>query len=109
MHTAGVHVQHSYTLGWRPAPAAVSLTRHPSEPCFPAERRGLVSLEAKKRSGHYTFKLLAVDVPAYGGGEQRIYIEGGPSVYERGGVLNELRDPFIRVGVAVAVGGVGGR
>eukprot|EP00887_Chlorella_sp_A99_P007729 scaffold20.g7729.t1 len=60
------------------------------------ERRGLVSLEAKKRHGRYSFKLLAVDVPAYAGGEQRIFIEGGPSLYDRGGVLTVLRDPFVR-------------
>jgi hypothetical protein len=47
--------------------------------------------------GRYEFKLLAVDVPSYSGGEQRIFLEGGPRIYERGGVLNELRDPFVRV------------
>lgn len=41
--------------------------------------------------------LLAVDVPCAAGGEQRIYLEGGPALYERGGVLGELREPFIRV------------
>ncbi|KAL4452340.1 hypothetical protein ABPG75_008002 [Micractinium tetrahymenae] len=61
-----------------------------------AERRGLVSLEAKKRHGQLRFKLLAVDVPCAAGGEQRIFLEGGPSLYERGGVLSVLRDPFIR-------------
>ncbi|KAI7844150.1 hypothetical protein COHA_002285 [Chlorella ohadii] len=61
-----------------------------------AERRGLVSLEAKKRHGHLRFVLLAVDVPSVAGGEQRIYLEGGPALYERGGVLGVLREPFIR-------------
>lgn len=61
-----------------------------------AERRGLVSLEAKKRHGNLRFVLLAVDVPSVAGGEQRIYLEGGPSLYERGGVLGVLREPFIR-------------
>jgi hypothetical protein len=42
--------------------------------------------------------LLAVDVPSVAGGEQRIFVEGGPTLYERGGVLDVLRDPFIRVG-----------
>ena len=41
--------------------------------------------------------LLAVDVPSVTGGEQRIYLEGGPALYERGGVLGVLREPFIRV------------
>lgn len=49
-------------------------------------------------SGHLHFKLLAVDVPSVAGGEQRIFLEGGPSLYERGGVLQVLRDPFVRVG-----------
>jgi hypothetical protein len=62
-----------------------------------AERRGLVSLEAKKRRGQLQVKLLAVDCPqpAALGGEQRIYVEGGPAVYSRGGVLDELRRPFL--------------
>ncbi|KAI3438198.1 hypothetical protein D9Q98_000635 [Chlorella vulgaris] len=61
-----------------------------------SERRGLVSLEAKKRHGQLRFKLLAVDVPSVSGGEQRIFLEGGPGLYERGGVLDVLRDPFIK-------------
>ena len=48
-------------------------------------------------AGELRFKLLAVDVPCVSGGEQRIYLEGGPALYERGGVLSVLRDPFIRV------------
>ncbi|GAB4818947.1 hypothetical protein N2152v2_005993 [Parachlorella kessleri] len=61
-----------------------------------SERRGLVSLEAKKRRGRYNFKLLAVDVPSAVGGEQRIFLQGDEAVYSRGGVLAELRDPFTR-------------
>ena len=48
------------------------------------------------RQGRYVFKLLAVDVPSAAGGEQRVFLEGGPGVYERGGVLDVLREPFIR-------------
>ena len=61
------------------------------------ERRGLVSLEAKKRAGKLKLSLLAVDVPmpAVLGGEQRVYLEGGPKAYSRGGVLDELRRPFL--------------
>ena len=61
------------------------------------DRKGLVSLEAKKRRGTLKLSLLAVDVPlpASQGGEQRVYIQGGPKAYERGGVLNELRRPFL--------------
>jgi len=38
-----------------------------------------------------------VDVPAASGAEQRLYLEGNDKVYHRGGVINELRDPFIQV------------
>ncbi len=48
-------------------------------------------------AGELRWVLLAVDVPCVAGGEQRIYLEGGPSLYERGGVLGVLRDPVIRV------------
>jgi hypothetical protein len=61
-----------------------------------SDRRGLVSVEAKKRKGKYDFKLLAVDVPSALGGEQRIFLVGGPSIYDAGGVLTELREPFVR-------------
>lgn len=54
--------------------------------------------------GHLRFVLLAVDVPSVAGGEQRIYLEGGPSLYERGGVLGVLREPFIRVRGGVRAG-----
>ncbi|KAK9806949.1 hypothetical protein WJX72_008426 [[Myrmecia] bisecta] len=58
-----------------------------------SERRGLVSLEAKKRKGHYNFKLLAVDVSPE---LPRLFLEGNQQVYDRGGVLGELRDPFLK-------------
>eukprot|EP00891_Asterochloris_glomerata_P002836 jgi/Astpho2/2836/Aster-00996 len=63
------------------------------------ERRGIVSLEAKKRQGRYSFKLLAVDVPSAVGRQQRIFLEGDEKGYSRGGIMGELRDPFIRVHV----------
>jgi hypothetical protein len=61
------------------------------------ERRGLVSVEAKKKRGAMKMTLLAVDVPMPQalGGEQRLYIVGGPSAYSRGSVLDELRRPFL--------------
>jgi hypothetical protein len=43
------------------------------------------------------FKLLAVDVPAASSAEQRLYVEGDAKLYHRGGVINELRDPFLQV------------
>lgn len=48
--------------------------------------------------GRYSFKLLAVDVPTAAGAEQRLFIEGNDQLYTRGGVMSELRDPFLRVG-----------
>lgn len=38
-----------------------------------------------------------MDVPSAVGGEQRIFLQGDEAIYERGGVLAELRDPFTRV------------
>ena len=61
------------------------------------ERRGLVSVEAKKKKGTMKMTLLAVDVPMPQalGGEQRLYVVGGPAAYSRGSVLDELRRPFL--------------
>ena len=47
--------------------------------------------------GRYSFKLLAVDVPSAVGRQQRIFLEGDEKGYSRGGIMGELRDPFIRV------------
>ena len=47
--------------------------------------------------GKYGFKLLAVDVPTATGKEQRLFVDGNDQVYSRGGVMSELRDPFLRV------------
>ncbi len=49
--------------------------------------------------GRYSFKLLAVDVPSAVGRQQRIFLEGDEKGYSRGGIMGELRDPFIRVGL----------
>ena len=54
-------------------------------------------LRAGTRQGVYQFKLLAVDVPAASSAEQRLYVEGDAKLYHRGGVINELRDPFLQV------------
>ena len=56
--------------------------------------RGVVSAEAKKSGGAYTFKLLALDVPGRGG-EARVYLAGDVAAYDKGGVLGELRDPLV--------------
>lgn len=47
--------------------------------------------------GKYVYKLLAVDVPAASGQEQRLYVEGNDRIYNRGSVVKELRDPFLNV------------
>ena len=47
--------------------------------------------------GKYGFKLLAVDVPTAEGAEQRLFLDGDDKIYTRGGVMSELRDPFLRV------------
>ena len=44
------------------------------------------------------FKLLAVDVPTAGGSEQRLFVEGDEQAYAKGGIISELRDPFLQVG-----------
>lgn len=43
------------------------------------------------------YKLLAVDVPAASGQEQRLFVEGNDRIYNRGSVVKELRDPFLNV------------
>ena len=59
------------------------------------DRRGLVSVEAKKVGGEYVFKLLALDVPSKGGVETRIYLAGDDAAYSKHAILAELRDPLI--------------
>lgn len=53
--------------------------------------------EAHSLQGRYLFKLLAVDVPTAAGPEQRLFVEGDDVAYARGGVISELRDPFLQV------------
>ena len=59
------------------------------------DRRGLVSVEAKKVGGEYVFKLLALDVPSKGGVETRVYLAGDDAAYSKHAILAELRDPLI--------------
>ncbi len=51
--------------------------------------------------GKYGFKLLAVDVPTAQGAEQRLFLDGDDKLYTRGGVMSELRDPFLRVSTLI--------
>lgn len=77
-------------------PKVRSRRLHMIFPIRGSERRGIVSVQAKKRRGKHELKLVAVDVPTAAGKDQRIYVVGGPKQYERGGILGELRDPFLR-------------
>ncbi|KAJ7548834.1 hypothetical protein O6H91_07G029200 [Diphasiastrum complanatum] len=61
-----------------------------------SEKRGLVSLETKKKKGQYHFKLLAVDIPT-AGADQRLYLIGDEDEYKiAGGLISELRDPIVK-------------
>lgn len=62
-----------------------------------SERRGLVSVEVKKKKGQYDMKLLAVDVPMAAGPDQRIFLIGDEQEYKvGGGLISELRDPIVK-------------
>ncbi|CAM6097280.1 unnamed protein product [Calypogeia fissa] len=64
-------------------------------PIHGSDRRGLVSIEVKKKKGQYNFKLLAVDVPT-AGADQRLYLIGDEEEYKiGGGLMHELRDPIV--------------
>ncbi|XP_024541133.1 uncharacterized protein LOC9648181 [Selaginella moellendorffii] len=59
-----------------------------------SEKRGLVSIETKKKQGQYDFKLLAVDIAGH---EGRIYVAGDEAEYKiGGGLIAELRDPIVK-------------
>ncbi|GFY83541.1 hypothetical protein Acr_03g0003150 [Actinidia rufa] len=62
-----------------------------------SERKGLVSVEVKKKKGQYDMKLLAVDIPMATGPDQRIFLIGNEEEYRiGGGLINELRDPVVK-------------
>lgn len=62
-----------------------------------SERKGLVSVEVKKKKGQYDIKLLAVDVPMATGPDQRLFLIGDEEEYKvGGGIISELRDPVIK-------------
>ncbi|KAH9549135.1 hypothetical protein CY35_10G004200 [Sphagnum magellanicum] len=65
-------------------------------PITGGERRGLVSIEVKKKKGQYDFKLLAVDIPT-AGAEHRVYLIGDEAEYRvGGGLISVLRDPIVK-------------
>ncbi|CAN6469505.1 unnamed protein product [Victoria cruziana] len=62
-----------------------------------SERKGLVSVEVKKRKGQYDMRLLAVDIPMNTGADQRLFLVGNDEEYKiGGGLISELRDPIIK-------------
>ncbi|KAF2305798.1 hypothetical protein GH714_008200 [Hevea brasiliensis] len=62
-----------------------------------SERKGLVSVEVKKKKGQYDMKLLAVDIPMALGPDQRLFLIGDEDEYKvGGGLISELRDPVVK-------------
>ncbi|KAL5991365.1 hypothetical protein ACLOJK_012273 [Asimina triloba] len=62
-----------------------------------SERKGLVSVEMKKKKGQYDMKLLAVDFPMSTGPDQRLFLIGNEEEYRiGGGLISELRDPIVK-------------
>ncbi|XP_068668640.1 uncharacterized protein [Aristolochia californica] len=62
-----------------------------------SERKGLVSVEVKKKKGQYDMKLLAVDIPMTSGPDQRLFLIGDETEYQiGGGLISELRDPIVK-------------
>ncbi|KAJ8764095.1 hypothetical protein K2173_004999 [Erythroxylum novogranatense] len=77
--------------------------RYRSKRCFlifpvrGSERKGLVSVEVKKKRGQYDIKLLSVDIPMASGPDQRIFLLGDEEEYKvGGGLISELRDPVVK-------------
>ncbi|KAF9661450.1 hypothetical protein SADUNF_Sadunf19G0070200 [Salix dunnii] len=62
-----------------------------------SERKGLVSVEVKKKKGQYDMRLLAVDIPMASGPDQRLFLIGDEEEYKvGGGLISELRDPVVK-------------
>ncbi|KAF2538069.1 hypothetical protein F2Q68_00020051 [Brassica cretica] len=62
-----------------------------------SERKGLVSVEVKKKKGQYDMKLLAVNIPMASGPDQRLYLIADEEGYKvGGGLISELRDPVVK-------------
>ncbi|KAK6929581.1 hypothetical protein RJ641_005786, partial [Dillenia turbinata] len=62
-----------------------------------SERKGLVSVEVKKKKGQYDMKLLAIDIAMTNGPDQRIFLIGDEEEYNvGGGLISELRDPIVK-------------
>ncbi|KAK4433456.1 hypothetical protein Salat_1107900 [Sesamum alatum] len=62
-----------------------------------SERKGLASVEVKKKKGQYDMRLLAVDIPTANGPDQRLFLIGDDEEYKiGGGLISELRDPVVK-------------
>ncbi|KAL2227315.1 uncharacterized protein LOC105160777 [Sesamum indicum] len=62
-----------------------------------SERKGLVSVEVKKKKGQYDIRLLAVDIPMVSGPDQRLFLIGDNEEYKiGGGLISELRNPVVK-------------
>lgn len=62
-----------------------------------SERKGLVSVEVKKKKGQHDTKLLAIDIPMKSGPDQRLFLIGDEEEYKVGdGLIAELRDPVVK-------------
>ncbi|KAH1046204.1 hypothetical protein J1N35_036988 [Gossypium stocksii] len=62
-----------------------------------SEKKGLVSVEVKKKKGEYDMKLLAVDIPMASGPDQRLFLIGDEEEYKvGGGLISMLRDPVVK-------------
>ncbi|KAL9418786.1 hypothetical protein AB3S75_036690 [Citrus x aurantiifolia] len=62
-----------------------------------SERKGLVSVEVKKKKGQHDMKLLAIDIPMKSGPDQRLFLIGDEEEYKVGdGLIAELRDPVVK-------------
>ncbi|KAK6135531.1 hypothetical protein DH2020_030702 [Rehmannia glutinosa] len=62
-----------------------------------SEKRGLVSVEVRKKKGQHDMKLLAVDIPVATGPDQRLFLIGDEEEYRiGGGLISELRDPVVK-------------
>uniref|UniRef100_A0A061RX88 Uncharacterized protein n=1 Tax=Tetraselmis sp. GSL018 TaxID=582737 RepID=A0A061RX88_9CHLO len=62
-----------------------------------ADARGVVAIDAKRRRGQTTFRLLAVDIPSSAGNNVRIFLHGQPSQLLESSVFDELQKPLCTV------------
>ena len=90
----GPHLAEGWRPAWRPARCRMVF------PLQGPKGRGLVSAECRVWHGRHQLRALAVDVPSTSeesaSSGRRVFLVGGAERFNRGGVLRELRDPFLR-------------